>query len=136
MAFLTRESLPPVSNVKADNLDNFKAASPVVVAGYFEPVDSTSHATFRSTVDAIEKDILFGISNDGELARSEGIEWPGIALYKAFDEGKSILEGNHDAAAVTTFINGHSKPLIAEFHPETHANYLSVGFDDRSMLLC
>ena len=127
MAFLTRESLPTISKVKADYLDGFRAASSVVVVGYHESESTVAQETFRSAAEAIGNDILFGISNDGELAKSEGIKCPGIALYKAFDEGKNILEGTHDVATVTAFIKCHSKPLIAEFYPETHATYLSVG---------
>jgi protein disulfide-isomerase A1 len=122
-----RQSLPTISIVTADLLQDFKSISNVVVVGYFAPDDCISYEAFKSVAEAMQEDYLFGVTNDDTLAKAEQINVPSIALYKNFDEGKNVFELTHDSQAITTFVKAASTPLVVEFLPELHASYVTVS---------
>ena len=126
---MKRQSLPTISVVTADSLQDFKGTSNVVVIGYFAPNDCISHETFKSVAEAMQVDYLFGIVNDNKLAKAEQINVPSIALYKDFDEGKNVFELTHDSQAITAFVKAASTPLVVEFLPELHASYVTVSLN-------
>lgn len=127
---MTRQSLPTISIVTADSLQDLKSTSNVVVVGYFAPDDNTSHEAFTSVAEAMHEDYVFGVINDDALAKKEQINVPGIALYKNFDEGKNAFELTHDSQAISAFIKAAGTPLVAEFHPELHFSYIDVGLEN------
>ena len=126
---MTRQSLPTISIITADSLQDFKSTSNVVVVGYFMPDDNVSHEAFTSVAEAMHEDYVFGVTNDDVLAKTEQINVPGIALYKNFDEGKNIFELTHDSQAISTFIKAAGTPSVVEFHPELYFSYVNVGLD-------
>jgi len=70
---------------------------------------------------------LFGASNDAELAKTEGVSFPSVVLYKSFDEGKSVFADALSAEAIEQFAKTASIPLIGEVGPETYAGYMATG---------
>jgi len=127
VSYMTKQSLPAVSILTKDTLEDFKTADKVVLVAYFDAEDKTSNATFTSVAEKLRDNFLFGASNDAALAKAEGVSFPSVVLYKSFDEGKSILPDAFEAEVIEKFANTASIPLIGEVGPETYAGYMATG---------
>ena len=90
----------------------------MVVVGYFSLDDKKSHEAFSTLAEGMRDDYLFGVTCDHTLAKTEEVEIPSIAVYKTFDERKSILRSTHDSSAMSPFVKTSAKPLVVEFLPE------------------
>ena len=124
---MTKQSLPAVSTLTAETLEEFKTADKVVVVAYFAADDKTSNITFTEVADSLRDDYLFGAINDATLAKAAGVKQPAIVLYKTFDEGENKFEEKFDKEAITTFTKTAATPLVGEVGPDTYANYMAVS---------
>jgi protein disulfide-isomerase A1 len=115
-----------ISTITADSLEDFKNANDVVVVGYFAPDDKASHKAFTSLANSMRDDYPFGVVEDDALAKAEKINIPGVAVYKIFDEGKNFFELTPDIHTMSTFLKNAGRPLVVEFLPELHDNYINV----------
>lgn len=115
-----------ISTIIAESLEDFKNASDVVVVGYLAPDDEASHKVFTSLADSMRDDHLFGVVADDALAKAENINIPGVAVYKAFDEGRNVFELTPDIHAMSASLKNASRPLVVEFLPELHDDYINV----------
>ncbi|KAF2155386.1 disulfide-isomerase [Myriangium duriaei CBS 260.36] len=127
ISYMTKQSLPAVSAVTKDTLEEFSASDKVVVVGYFAADDKTSNTTFTKVAETLRDSYLFGASSDAELAKKEGVTVPGFVLYKTFDEGKNVFSGKFEDAEITKFISASATPLVGEVGPETYAGYMESG---------
>jgi len=127
ISYMTKQSLPAVSTLTADTIEEFKTADKVVLVAYFEADDKTSNETFTSIADSLRDSYLFGATSDTALAKAEGVKQPAIVLYKDFDEGKNTFTEKFDAAAIEDFAKKASIPLVGEVGPETYAGYMEAG---------
>lgn len=124
---MTKQSLPAVSILSKDTLEDFKTQDKVVLVAYFEPTDKESNKTFSEVAEKLRDNYLFGASSDAALAKSEDVTFPSVVLYKSFDEGKSVFTKSFDAEAIEQFAKTASIPLIGEVGPETYAGYMATG---------
>lgn len=124
---MTKQALPSVSDVTKNTLEDFKTADKVVLVAYFDSKDSKSNETFTSVANTLRDTFLFGATSDAALAKAEGVQQPGIVLYKQFDEGKDVFDGTFDIEAIEKFAKTASVPLIGEVGPDTYANYMAVS---------
>ena len=127
---MTKQSLPAVSTLTTETLEEFKTADKVVLVAYFAADDNASNTTFSTAADAMRDDYIFGAINDAALAKAEGVKQPSIVLYKDFDEGKNVFEQKFEVDAITQFAQTASTPLVGEVGPETYAGYMAVSLDD------
>lgn len=127
---MTKQSLPAVSTLTPDTLEEFKTADKIVLVAYFAADDKTSNTTFSAAADAMRDDYLFGATNDAALAQAEGVKQPGIVLYKDFDERKNVFKQKFEVDAITQFAQTASTPLVGEVGPETYASYMAVSLDN------
>ncbi|APA09083.1 hypothetical protein sscle_04g038530 [Sclerotinia sclerotiorum 1980 UF-70] len=127
VSYMTKQSLPAVSVLTKDTLEDFKTADKVVLVAYFDAEDKASNATFNSVAEKLRDDYLFGASNDAALAKAEGVSFPSIVLYKSFDEGKAIYPDAFEPEVIEKFAKTASIPLIGEVGPETYAGYMATG---------
>ena len=123
---MIKQSLPAVSTVTAENLEEFKTLDQVVVVAYLAEDDKASNQTFTAIAEDLRDEYLFGGTNDPELAKSEGVDQPGIALYKEFDEKKDVFTSKFEDDTVREFIKTSSTPLVGVVGPETYSGYMSV----------
>lgn len=126
-SYMIKQSLPAVSLLNKETLEEFKTADKVVLVGYFAADDKASNETFSSVADVLRDEYLFGATSDAELAKAEGVEVPAIVLYKQFDEGKDIFSEKFDKETITTFAKTSSVPLVGEVGPETYSSYMDAG---------
>jgi protein disulfide-isomerase A1 len=127
-SYMVKQSLPAVSVLNKDTLEEFKTADNVVLVAYLNADDKASNETFTQVAEALRNDYLFGGVNDAEVAEAEGVKAPAIVLYKSFDEGKNVFPGKKfDAEAITEFAKTAATPLVGEIGPETYAGYMASG---------
>ncbi|XWW93125.1 hypothetical protein V2A60_001054 [Cordyceps javanica] len=127
-SYMVKQSLPAVSPLDKDTIEEFKTADKVVVVAYVAEDDKTSTDVFQTVAEKFRNDYLFGSVADGALAEAEGVKAPAVVLYKSFDEGKAIFKGKKfEAEAIEEFAKTAATPLIGEIGPETYAGYMSAG---------
>lgn len=124
---MIKQSLPAVSLLTKDTLEEFKTADNVVLVAYIDADDKESNETFTAVAEKHRDQWLFGGINDAAAAEAEGVKAPAIVLYKSFDEGKATFTEKFDAEAIEKFAKTAATPLIGEVGPETYADYMSSG---------
>lgn len=126
-SYMIKQSLPAVSTLNKDTLEDFKKADKVVLVAFIDAADKASTETYTQAAEKLRDNYPFGVSNDAALAEAEGVTSPAIVLYKEFDEGKSVYEEKFDVEAIEKFAKTSAMPLIGEVGPETYADYMSAG---------
>lgn len=124
---MIKQSLPAVSVLVKDTIEDFKKADKVVLVAYFDAADKSSNETFTEVAEALRDSYPFGASSDAALAEAEGVTVPSVVLYKDFDEGKSVFSEKFDVKAIEDFAKAAATPLIGEVGPETYSDYMSSG---------
>jgi protein disulfide-isomerase A1 len=126
-SYMVKQSLPAVSEVTKDTLEEFKKADKVVLVAYVDAADKASSDVFTEAAEKLRDNYPFGVSTDAALAEAEGVTAPAVVLYKDFDEGKSVFSEKFDAEAIEKFAKTAATPLIGEVGPETYSDYMSAG---------
>ncbi|KAL7942218.1 disulfide isomerase PDI1 protein [Trichoderma barbatum] len=126
-SYMVKQSLPAVSILSKDTLEDFKTADKVVLVAYIASDDKASNETFAAVATELRDTYLFGGVNDAAVAKAEGVEFPSIVLYKSFDEGKNVFTEKFDVEAIQSFAKVAATPLVGEVGPETYAGYMSAG---------
>jgi protein disulfide-isomerase A1 len=126
-SYMIKQSLPAVSVLTKDTIEDFKKADKVVLVAYFDANDKTSNETFSQVADKLRDSYPFGASSDAALAEAEKVTPPAIVLYKDFDEGRSVFTDKFDAEAIEKFAKTAATPLIGEVGPETYSDYMTAG---------
>ena len=124
---MIKQSLPAVSEVTKDTLEEFKKADKVVLVAFVDAADKASSEAFSAAAEKLRDNYPFGVSTDAALAEAEGVTAPAVVLYKDFDEGKSVFSEKFDAEAIEKFAKTSATPLIGEVGPETYSDYMSAG---------
>ncbi|KAH6650157.1 protein disulfide-isomerase precursor [Chaetomium tenue] len=126
-SYMVKQSLPAVSEVTKDTLEEFKKADKVVLVAYLDAADKASSEVFTAAAEKLRDNYPFGVSTDAALAEAEGVTAPAVVLYKDFDEGKSVFSEKFDAEEIEKFAKTAATPLIGEVGPETYSDYMSAG---------
>lgn len=135
VSYMTKQSLPAVSILTKDTIEEFKTADKVVLIAYVDSGDKTSNTTFTEVAESLRDDYLFGATSDPVLAKAEGVKQPSIVLYKTFDEGKNTFDEKFDKDTITKFAKTAAVPLVGEVGPETYSSYMAVRCINRIMFL-
>ncbi|KLJ13380.1 protein disulfide-isomerase A1 [Blastomyces silverae] len=126
-SFMTKQSLPAVSEVTADNIEDVKTLDKIVVIGYFAEDDKASSEIFSAVAEDLRDDFLFAATNDAKLATAEDVKQPSVILYKDFDDRKETFKGDFFQEDISSFVKLASIPLVGEIGPETYAGYMASG---------
>ncbi|KAL2022801.1 hypothetical protein VTK56DRAFT_4617 [Thermocarpiscus australiensis] len=126
-SYMIKQSLPAVSEVTKDNLEEFKKADKVVLVAYVDASDKSSSEVFTKVAEKLRDNYPFGSSTDAALAEAEGVKAPAVVLYKDFDEGKAVFTEKFDVEAIEKFAKTAATPLIGEVGPDTYSDYMSAG---------
>lgn len=126
ISYMTKQSMPAVSTVTEENLEEFKTLDKIVVVGYVAADDKTSSKSFTAFAESQRDNYLFGTSDDAALAKAEGVKQPSIVLYKDFDEKKTVYDGKLDEESILAWTKTASTPLVGELGPETYSKYMAV----------
>lgn len=128
VSYMTKQSMPAVSSVTEENLEDFKSMDKIVVVGYMGSDDKKANKSFTALAESQRDNFLFGASNDVALAKAEGVKQPSVVLYKDFDEKKAVYDGKLEEDAILKWVQTASTPLVGELGPETYAKYMAVRF--------
>ncbi|KAI1120923.1 protein disulfide-isomerase [Nemania abortiva] len=126
-SYMIKQSLPAVSILNTETLEDFKTADKVVLVAYVDESDKASNDVYTAVAEKYRDNYLFGAVNDAALAEAEGVTAPAIVLYKQFDEGKAVFSEKFDEEAIASFTKTASTPLVGEVGPETYSDYMSAG---------
>jgi len=119
---------PTKALATSDEVENFKEGANVVAVGFLN-ADSDEFKAFESAARASEE-IEFGVSSSAEVAEAFGATIPSILVFKNFDEGKATFSGEFEAAAIGSFVAGHSLPLVPTFSQETAGKIFGSGIEN------
>jgi len=109
------------------SLDSFKDGADVVVVGFLE-AGSDAFAAFEGAARQSE-DVEFAVLASSEVAAQAGASFPSIVLYKKFDEGQAVFDGESTAAAISSFVSANAVPLVSTFSQETAGKIFGSGID-------
>lgn len=126
-SYMIKQSLPAVSEVTQDSLEEFKSADKVVIVAFTDANDKANNEVFAQIAEQNRDTYPFGASHDAELAKAEGVSFPAVVLFKQFDEGKAVFTDKFDQEAVENWAMVAATPLIGEVGPDTYSGYMSAG---------
>ncbi|XP_068672295.1 protein disulfide-isomerase 2-like [Montipora foliosa] len=118
ITWLEKKTGPPAKVLlTAEEIKAFTEKSDVVVVGFYKDKDSEGAKAFTEAAgetDAVE----FGIVHDEALAKENSVDGDNVVLYKKFDEGRVVYDGEHLAESIIQFIKANQLPLVTEFNDE------------------
>lgn len=117
--WLLKKTGPPAKAVASvEEAKAFIAEKPVVVLGFFKDLESAAAKEFLSAASATD-DFPFSITSEATVFNEYGLDGDGVILFKDFDEGKNVYEGEVTSAEITAFVAANSLPLVVDFNHET-----------------
>ena len=119
--------LPVLSTVSESSLPAFKKKNDAVVVGYIADEDEGSQKQFQSLAEAMHPEFVFGISHSLELARYEGVDAPGTAVYRFSDAEMATMPLSNDIDQMMTRLRKAGRPLIIDLAFNTHTEFLDVS---------
>mmetsp|Transcript_6984 Transcript_6984/g.8800 ORF Transcript_6984/g.8800 Transcript_6984/m.8800 type:complete len:468 (-) Transcript_6984:786-2189(-) len=100
------------------DLESFKASADAVAVGIFKSEDQAAGYLISAQLDD-ETPFAIAIDN-ADVEKAAEVEAPAVVVFKTFDEGKSVFDGDlTDKDAISKFVSGSSMPLIIAFSQET-----------------
>ncbi|GBC08909.1 hypothetical protein RclHR1_08490003 [Rhizophagus clarus] len=125
--YMKKQALPARTDVNIENFDTFKDSDDKVVIGFFGVDDQKEFNIFSEISEELRDDFIFGVTGQQEVITKAEVKLPSVVLYKKFDEGKNVFEGNFTKEELISFIKKNSIPLLAEIGPENYASYVDSG---------
>lgn len=120
---------PVVSSITAASLCDYKQSSNVVVVAYISACDTRSQSTFAVLAQTMHPEFVFCIAREPALASAEGINMPGIAVYKTFEDEQTVVpvQLTDDVDQMVAAVRRAAQPLIVNLVVELHNDFLNVS---------
>ncbi|KAI0638183.1 protein disulfide isomerase [Trametes polyzona] len=130
ISYMTKQSLPAVSEVTKDNFEEFKKADKIVALAFLPTTTDAPAAEYSATANKHRDDYLFGLTTDKAVAEAAGVTPPAIVVFRNFDEPQT--EFPYPLASATTkeiedWIKELSIPILDEVGAENYQVYASSG---------
>ena len=125
---MKKQTRPAVATLTTSaEVTAFAEEDKVVVVGFFQDKESSEFKKFTEVAETLRQKYSFGaVVGNNEVAKENGVTGDnGVVLFKKFDEGKNVLNG--DLSTLNEFISGNSVPTIDELGPETYKDYAESG---------
>ncbi|KAF7992407.1 hypothetical protein HCN44_001732 [Aphidius gifuensis] len=117
--WVTKKTGPPAKELTSvDDAKSLIDAHNVVIVGFFKDASSDAAKVFIDVAGGID-DHVFAITSDDKIFEEYKAEDGKIILFKKFDEGKTVFDGEFVADKVKEFITVESLPLIVDFNQDT-----------------
>ncbi|KAJ1951063.1 protein disulfide-isomerase precursor [Linderina macrospora] len=127
VSYMRKQLLPPLSDLTADNFDEFSKSDRVVVIGYVDDKESSEFSELDTLAKELRDEFVFGVVTDAKLAKKHGVSAPGVVVYKKFDDGKDVFDGKITTDSLREFVKGSSIPLLDDISAETYQMYAQAG---------
>ncbi|XP_030757777.1 protein disulfide-isomerase-like [Sitophilus oryzae] len=120
VAWLLKKSGPPATSLPSvDEAKTFVDSANIVVVGFFKDQSSDLAKTFLAVASSVD-DVVFGISDSDDVFSNYEVQDNTIVLFKKFDDDNQVkYDGETTEAALKTFIQFNSLPLLVDFNHET-----------------
>ncbi|KAG6868519.1 hypothetical protein C0993_001620 [Termitomyces sp. T159_Od127] len=90
VSYMVKQSLPAVSDVTAENHEEFTKADNFVVVAYLPSSTSDPAPEFSAVAEKHRDDYLFGLTTDEAAAKAAGVSAPAVVVYRTYDEPQSV----------------------------------------------
>lgn len=118
VTWLNKRTGPPAQLLKTiEEAKDFSEKDDVVIIGYFEDENSDKAKAYTSAADS-QDTLYFGIVTSKEVAEGMEATMDSIVVYKKFDDGRVVFDGEWDAESIVTFVLGEQLPLVTKFTDE------------------
>lgn len=119
IAWLTKKTGPAATEVKStEEAEAILKDNKVAVFGFFKNSGSDEAKAFLDVAGGVDEYPFAITDNDDVFAKYEAKDGA-IVLFKQFDEGKAVFEGEFNEADIKKFLTTQSLPLIVEFNHES-----------------
>lgn len=133
ISWVTKKTGPAAVAVKSvEEAETLIADNKVIVFGFFKDQESEFAKTFLSVAAGIDE-YPFAITDSDDVITKYEAKDGSIVLFKQFDEGKAVFEGEQTEIEIKKFLQAQSMPLIVEFNHESAQKIF--GGDIKSHLL-
>lgn len=131
--WLNKKTGPAALEIEnVEGAETFIKSQPVVIIGFFKDRQSDEAKTFLSVANAVD-DFPFAITSNEDVYAKYEVKSGAIVLFKEFDEGKSVYDGESTEEAIKKFVTVQSMPLIVDFNHDSAQKIF--GGDIKSHLL-
>ncbi|KAG4072646.1 hypothetical protein HA402_004735 [Bradysia odoriphaga] len=131
--WLSKKTGPAALEIETvEAAEEFIKSQPVVVVGFFKDRESAEAKTFISVANGVD-DFPFAITSNEDVYAKYEAQSGSIILFKNFDEGKSVYDGESSEEEIKKFVAVQSMPLIVDFNHESAQKIF--GGDIKSHLL-
>lgn len=131
--WLNKKTGPAAVEIESvEAAEAFLQSQPVVIIGFFKDRESAESKTFINVANGVD-DFPFGITSNEDVYAKYEAKCGSIILFKNFDEGKSVYDGESSEEQIKKFVAVQSMPLIVDFNHESAQKIF--GGDIKSHLL-
>ncbi|XP_017780314.1 PREDICTED: protein disulfide-isomerase [Nicrophorus vespilloides] len=119
VSWLLKKTGPPAKDIKTvEEAKEFIEANNVAVIGFFKDQSSDEAKAFLDAASSTD-DHPFAITSEEALFTEYEAKCGSIILFKKFDEGKVLYDGEYKEKDIKKFVAANALPLIVEFNHET-----------------
>ncbi|KAJ6648562.1 Protein disulfide-isomerase [Pseudolycoriella hygida] len=131
--WLNKKTGPAAAELKTvEEVEEFIKSQSVVVIGFFSDAKSDEAKTFLDVANIVD-DFQFAITSSEDVFTKYEVKSGAIVLFKNFDEGKAVFDGENTKEAIKAFVSIQSTPLIVDFNHDSAQKIF--GGDIKSHLL-
>ncbi|KAK1798935.1 hypothetical protein P4O66_007206 [Electrophorus voltai] len=94
------------------------ADNEVAVIGFFKDVESEGAKAYIKAAEAVD-DVPFGITSDDAIFSKFEVTKDAVVLFKKFDEGRNVYDGEITKEDLLHYIKANQLPLVIEFTEQT-----------------
>lgn len=119
VSWLLKKTGPAAKELSSvESAEEFIKDNNVVVIGFFGDVESEKAKAFMAAANAVDE-YPFAITSNADVFKKYETECGNIILFKQFDEGKTIFDGEFDEATIKKFVSSEAMPLIVDFNHDS-----------------
>lgn len=119
VSWVSKKTGPPAVELETvEAAETLIKENKVVVVGFFRDRESAEAKNFLAVASSIDE-YPFAITKNDDVYSKYEAKCGSIVLFKQFDEGKAVYEGESNEVDVKKFVQTHSIPLIVEFNHDS-----------------
>ncbi|PIA19027.1 protein disulfide isomerase [Coemansia reversa NRRL 1564] len=125
ISYMLKHKQPPLPEIPAAKLEEFKGTHGTAVVGYLES-SSSIFGTLEDIARELRDQHSFGYTPSKKLAKQQGVPAPGIAIYNSDNHDFEVFTGEVTPEAVRQFVKSVSVPVLGELSSQTFKSYINT----------
>lgn len=119
VAWLNKKTGPPAKELETvEASEEFLKENQVVVVGFFKDRESAQAKAFLATANSVDE-YPFGITSNEDVYKKYEASCGNVILFKQFDDGKALFEGEFTEENLKKFVTSQAMPLVVEFNHDS-----------------